>query len=30
MRGIDVSKYQRTPDWQAVMEAGVEFAILRA
>ena len=30
MRGIDVSKYQRTPDWQTVKDAGVEFAILRA
>jgi len=30
MRGIDVSKYQRTPDWQAVKDSGVEFAILRA
>ena len=30
MRGIDVSKWQHTPDWQAVKDSGVEFAILRA
>lgn len=29
MRGIDVSKFQGTIDWQQVKEAGVEFAILR-
>lgn len=29
MRGIDVSKFQGSIDWQQVKEAGVEFAILR-
>lgn len=28
-RGIDVSKWNKTIDWQAVKEAGVEFAIIR-
>lgn len=27
--GIDVSKWQKTIDWKAVKEAGVEFAIIR-
>jgi GH25 family lysozyme M1 (1,4-beta-N-acetylmuramidase) len=30
MLGVDVSKFQGTIDWQAVKEAGIEFAILRA
>ncbi len=29
MRGIDVSKFQGTVDWQQVKDAGVEFVILR-
>lgn len=29
MRGIDVSKFQGSIDWQQVREAGVEFVILR-
>lgn len=28
-KGIDVSKYNKTIDWEAVREAGVEFAIIR-
>ena len=28
-KGIDVSKYNKTIDWEAVKEAGVEFAIIR-
>ena len=27
--GIDVSSYQETVDWQAVKEAGIEFAMIR-
>lgn len=29
MRGIDVSSYQKKPDWSEVKESGIEFAILR-
>lgn len=29
MQGIDVSSYQKKPDWTAVKEHGVRFAILR-
>ena len=30
MRGIDVSKWQATIDWNAVANAGIDFAIIRA
>ena len=30
MRGIDVSKWQKTIDWNAVANAGIDFAIIRA
>ena len=29
MKGIDVSSYQKRPDWQKVKTAGIQFAILR-
>lgn len=29
MKGIDVSSYQKKPDWAKVKKSGVRFAILR-
>ena len=29
-KGIDVSRYQGTVDWNKVKAAGIEFAIIRA
>ena len=29
-RGIDVSSHQREIDWQAVKDAGIDFAVIRA
>ena len=29
-KGIDVSKHQKTVDWEKVKAAGIQFAIIRA